>query len=321
MRIRRSLRLVPAALLVATGLPAGVRAQGAVESLALRCAATGAPALRCSELAVTARALQGASGLLAGLGSEVAGSAGTLGRRLGTMPRISVGARAAFGHLGLPDLADPGAEPSREAVFVVPSVHAGVAVGLFDGFFLLPTVGGVLSLDLLAQTSVLFLPTGEGFDGRASGWSVGARLGLLRESFTLPGVAVSLTRRDLGRIRFGDPMGPGGGGVEVDPAVTSARATVGKDLLSVGLLAGVGWDRYSGPVTLSPTGAAPTRADALTHTRALLFGGASMNFLVLQLSAEAGWASGFGAVNGYRGAPFDPTGGSGYGSLAFRLTL
>jgi hypothetical protein len=251
----------------------------------------------------------------------VAGSAGTLGRRLGTTPRIALGARAAFAHLGLPDLSDPGSEPSRQATFVIPAVHAGVAVGLFDGFFVLPTVGGVLSLDLLAQTSVLFLPTGEGFDGTASGWSVGARLGLLRESFTLPGVAISVTRRDLEPIRFGDSMGAGGGAVEVDPIVTSVRATAGKDLLSVGILAGVGWDRYSGPVTLSPFGVAPVHADALTHRRTLLFAGASMNFLVLQLSAEAGWANGFGAVGGYRGTPFDPASGSAYGSLAFRLTL
>jgi hypothetical protein len=223
--------------------------------------------------------------------------------------------------MGLPDLADPGAEPSREATFVVPAVHAGIAVGLFDGFFVLPTVGGVLSLDALANTSVLFLPTADGFDGRASGWSVGARLGLIRESFTLPGVAVSLTRRDLSSIRFGDPLGTGGGGVETDATVTSVRATVGKDLLSVGLLAGMGWDRYGGSVTLRPLGLGEVREGSFKHTRKLVFGGASLNFLVLQLSAEGGWAQGAGAVNGYRGAPFDPARGSAYGSVAFRLTI
>ncbi|HSW28340.1 MAG TPA: hypothetical protein VLH75_02495 [Longimicrobiales bacterium] len=321
MRTGRLLRLVVAASLASAALAGSARAQNPTEALAARCADAGGPVLRCSELAVTARALQGSAGLLAGLGSEVAGSAGTLGRRLGTTPRVAVGARAAFAHVGLPDLADPGAEPSRQATFVVPAVHAGVAVGVFDGFFVLPTVGGVLSLDLLANTSVLFLPTADGFDGKASGWSVGARLGVLRESFTLPGVAVSLTRRDLEPVRFGDPLGAGGGAVETDATVTSVRATVGKDLLSVGLLAGMGWDRYAGSVTLRPVGLDPLSDGSFTHSRQLVFGGASLNFLILQLSAEAGWARGAGVVNGYRGAPFDPARGSGYGSLAFRLTI
>lgn len=310
-----------AALVLSVASPAAARAQGSTEMLAGRCAQAGSPVLRCTELAVTGRALQGATGLLAGLGSEVSGSAGTLGRRLGTTPRVAVGARAAFAHVGLPDLADPGAEPSREATFVVPAVHAGIAVGVFDGFFVLPTVGGVLSLDLLANTSVLFLPTADGFDGKASAWSVGARVGILRESFTLPGVSVSLSHRDLEPIRFGDVLGPGGGAVETDATVTSVRATVGKDLLSVGLLAGMGWDRYAGSVTLRPSGAGEVSDASFTHARTLVFGGASMNFLILQLSAEAGWARGQEAVNGYRGAPFDPRRGSAYGSLAFRITL
>jgi hypothetical protein len=298
-----------------------MEAQTPVEALTTRCAAGGTLAVRCNELAVAARALQASTGLLAGLGSEVSGSAGTLGRRLGTSPRVAVGARSAFATLALPDLLDPGTEPSREASVLVPAVHAGIAVGVFDGFFLMPTVGGVLSLDLIGQASVIFLPTGDGFDGKATGWSVGARLGLLRESFTLPGVSVSVTHRDIEPVSFGDPLGTGGGAVEVDPTVTSVRATVGKDLLSVGVLAGMGWDRYGGSAMLRPLGAPAVEEGAFEQSRTLVFGGASMNFLILQLSAEVGWARGFGAVDGYRGTPFDATRGMGYGSLAFRLTI
>ncbi|MDP2959374.1 MAG: hypothetical protein Q8N53_23345 [Longimicrobiales bacterium] len=320
----KTVRFRPSALLAlaALGFLSGPAwAQSALEELASKCVQGGASVVRCTELSVTARSLQADAGLLAGLGSEVAGSASTLGRRLGTSPRIAASARAAFAYTWLPDLADPGSEPSRQATFVVPAVHAGIAVGVFDGFFLMPTVGGFLSLDLLAQTTVVFLPTGDGFDGRASSWGVGARLGILRESFTLPGISVSVTRRDLGPIRFGDPLGSGGGAVEVDPTVTSVRTTVGKDLLSIGLLAGAGWDRYSGGATLRPAGVPAVSDGSFTHARTVFFGGASMNFLVLQLSAEAGWGSGLGVVNEYRGAPFDPTRGTAWGSLAFRLTI
>ncbi len=320
MKIPRVLAVLAASIGSLADAPPA-RAQSALEELAARCVAQGAPAIRCRELAVTARSLQGTVGVLTGLGSEVPGSPSTLGRRLGTSPRIAVGGRAAFAHVGLPDLADPGTEPSRKASFVLPVLQADVAVGVFDGFYVMPTVGGVLSLDLLARTSVLFLPASEGFDGNATGWSVGARLGILRESFTLPGVSVSLTRRGLEAVRFGDPTGPGGGAVEVDPTVMSVRATVGKDLLSVGLLAGMGWDRYSGSATLRAAGVGAVSDPSYEHTRRLLFGGASLNFLVLQLAAEVGWATGQGAVDGYRGTPFDAAKGTAYGSIAFRLTI
>jgi hypothetical protein len=109
----------------------------------------------------------------------------------------------------------------------------------------------------------------------------------------------------------------------VDPTVTSVRATVGKDLLGVGLLAGAGWDRYTGGATLFPPGSVAPAASvgSFHHARSLVFAGAALNFLVLQLSAEAGWVQGFSSVEGYEGRPFDPTGGSFYTSLAARLTI
>lgn len=322
--MKRPRASLTALLAVTAALLPGPAGAQSLDRLATACSDSGADVVRCAELAVTARALQGHLGLMSGLGPEVAGSASTLGRRLGTTPRIAVEARAAFAHLGLPDLADPGSEPSREAAFVVPSLRAGITAGLFDGFQLLPTVGGFLSLDLLAHGTVVFLPTGDGFDGNASALTLGARFGLLRESFTLPGVSVSLSRRMLGEVTYGSAEGPGGGEVMVDPKVTSVRATVGKDLLAVGVLLGMGWDRYSGSTAITAaTEGTPvtTREGSFENSRKLWFAGAAMNFLVLQISAEAGWAGGFGAVTEYRGAPFDPTGGNFYGSVAFRLTI
>lgn len=328
MRLRRatSAGLAPALLTVVLaaglGAPAPARAQD-VEKLASTCSAGGASDIRCTELAVTARALQGHLGLLAGAGSEVSGSASTLGRRLGTTPRVALEARASFAHMSLPDLSDPGDEPSRESTFIVPALRGGITAGVFDGFSLLPTVGGFLGLDLLAQGSVAFLPTGEGFDGKTTALTLGARIGLLRESFTLPGVSVSVARRWAGDVVYGS-VDTGGGSVEVDPAVTSIRATVGKDLLSIGVLAGMGWDRYSGRATVeaaSESGTVLANVDQFHSSRRLLFGGAAMNFLVLQLSGEVGWAQGFDAVPGYYFEPYDPTSGTWYGSLAFRLTI
>lgn len=274
------------------------------------------------ETEVVARALQAQLGLLSGLGSEVAGSAGTLGRRLGAAPRVAVSVRTAFAHVGVPDLSDPMGPPSRESDYVLPAVHVGVAAGLFDGFSLVPTLGGILSVDALASSSVVFLPGSEGFDGRATGVSLGARIGLLRESFTVPGVAVSVSRRWIGEASVGDVEGGDRASVSVDPVVTSVRATVGKDLLSVGVMAGVGWDDYGGQWTSRTAEDGRTRGPTgLDQSRRLYFGAASLNFLILQLSGELGWAEGFEPVPGYLGAPFDLTEGDLFASLAFRLTI
>lgn len=295
-----------------------------VQALADQCTGAGGSVAKCIELAITARSLQGHVGLMAGLGSEVAGSAGTLGHRLRTSPRVAGNVRVAFADLALPDVFDTGSDLPRQTTFVLPALQVGLAVGAFDGFSLLPTVGGVLSLDAFGSTSVLFLPSGEGFDGNVSALTLGVRVGVVRESFTLPGVAVSISHRSFGTVRLGNATGPWGG-VELSPRVTSLRATVGKDLLSVGVLAGVGEDWYSGRATLQVREASGDVISATDgsygHSRSMIFGGASMNFLILQASAEVGWAHGFSAVTGRQGSAFDPTAGTLYGSLALRLTF
>lgn len=310
---------LPLLLAAAVLLPAPARGQ-TVADLAATCAPF-APG-RCVEAAVAARTLQLHVGLLAGLGSEVPGSAATLGRRLGTTPRIALSARSAFAHVAVPDLTDGGPPPSRETTAVVPAVHGSLAVGVFDGVRITPTVGGLLSLDLLGSTSAVFLPKGDGFGGMVAALSVGARVGILREGFTVPGVSVSLSRRLAATATLGDLAAGDATAVEIAPRVWSVRATAGKDLLSVGVTAGVGWDRYGGDARVRVAAGLPAGVRApLRSSRTLVFAGASLNFLVLQLSAEAGWARGAGAVQGYEGAPFDPAAGTGWGGLAFRLTL
>ena len=85
----------------------------------------------------------------------------------------------------------------------------------------------------------------------------------------------------------------------------------GRDVYSTDARIGVA-DALLGSVSVE----APLKA-----SRALFFGGASLNFLILQLSAELGWANGFSAPPGYTGAEFDPARGSPFGSLAARLTI
>jgi hypothetical protein len=224
-------------------------AQDDVRELAERCAAGPLAGLAetCREGALALQAGHAAVGVVAAGGAQITGAASTLGRRFGGMPRLSLGLRGGVAFVGTPDVergltSGGGSSPAF-------ATQLTLAAGLLDGFSLAPTVGGILSLDAFATASALFLPGARGFDGSVGAWGVGLSLGVLRESFTLPGVTVSLARRNVGEVRLGDRAAGDRLQVDLDPAVTSARALVGKDLLALGVLAGVGWGCHaSAPV-------------------------------------------------------------------------
>lgn len=320
--MRRVARVAGCALALSAWLSAGLAAQAA-DTLAAGCAAAGGDAATCAAAAVSARAVVGHVGLLAGQGSEIPGEGSTLGRRLGGMPRVAAWIRGGVQPVGVPDPSDPNG--SEDASAWTPSLQAGLGLGLFDGFRLLPTVGGFLSLDVFGHASFDFLSDGSGFDGSVRVITVGGRVGILRESFTLPGVSVSASRRFSGDVRLGDSAGGDPLEVLVDPAVTSIRATVSKDLFAFGVLAGMGWDLYSADtqlrVTDGATGVVPVNG-SLDGTRRLYFGSVSRQLGILAwLTIEGGWAQGYDPVAGYLGTGHDPEEGALFGSVTLLLKL
>lgn len=234
-------------------------------------------------------------------GNPVPGTASTLGMRIRSTPRIGIGLRVTAATVDLPPVQRRTTD--RDVDFPLGSVLLDVTVGLYQGMSLAPTVGGFGSVDLLASVSVLPLPSGEGFDDTSpASWALGARVGVLRESFTAPGVSVSAMYRRLGNVTFGS--------VELvdtdayfrmsDYSVTSLRGVVGKRVLGIGLTGGAGYDRYSSAVTgrvRDPRVAAPDNqvqlaADPLKQNRTSLFGNVSFTLLILNMAAELGWQTG-----------------------------
>ena len=303
------------------GAPSNGVAQ--VDELAGRCVLVGtADAASCHQYALATQLVQSGLGLTHAGGNAFQGSVSTLGRRFGATPRVAVSVRGALTRFpvarpdgGLGDI------PAQWAN--VPSLHGQFTVGVFDGFSTAPTVGGLLSFDLLATADIAFLPDTRGFADHSSGWGYGMRLGVIRESFTLPGITLSATRKHGGSVDFVSP------GVVVsleEVKTTSLRAVVGKEFMIGGLLAGAGWDRYSSEGEMRYAGPSlgtdppPTPLDGFHASRMVLFGGWSKTFLVLQISGEVGWARGF-----ERASPlitgFDPGTGSAFGSFSLRLTL
>ena len=294
-----------------------------VTETTVRCSEASGGAPWCAAGALAYQAVASGVGLAASGGSEIPGTSSTLGWRRGLGPRMALSARFTGARIPLPalDEASPSRLPGLRSSVVGASLDA--AVGLFDGIRLAPLYGGILALDAVASVGILGLARADGFQGNAWSAGVGVRLGILRESFDVPGISVSAVRRFLGEARLG-----GGGApvsVRVKPVATSVRALIGKDLSTVGVLLGAGWDCYSGDVTIAGAatstglpGSVALKGPAMD--RLLFFGGVSRTWQVVQINAEIGWGQGFDRPPDPATMPFDPGASSMFGSLILRLT-
>ncbi len=323
---------------VALGLTFAAPVAGqSLRELASTCAAQTEDVFLCAPTATSVLAFGEALSRVQTRGTHLPGSSSTLGRRFGTTPRVALSGGMAFtrartAYTGSVD----GTVPSNLVSF-----DATLAVGLTEGFSPQPTIGGVLAVDLLARvgTTRVYDDVSE---GSPTYWGYGLRLGLLRESFTLPGVTLSAMRvHSAGSDRvlwaFGNERGGArtGGSTRIDDVVTtSLRAVAGKEFLSLGLSAGVGWDRTEVDgdfrVTSTLPTAGPIAVEDLSHDRLTLFGGVSRTFLIATISLEGGWSEGLdlpdtldfaGDVSDFDLDEWDPTGGSFWVSFGTRITF
>ena len=278
----------------------------------------------CRELALAALAVQRGVGLGSGLGSDVPGSASTAGHRLGGVPRVVFSAGLIGFQPGMPRLAAGSPrELEEEETPAVFGVRGVVSAGIVDGLQLSPGFGGVFSVDLTGQFSHLWLPRDAGFAGASSGAGLGARVGVLRESFSVPGISVSLGRRWHRAIKAGDAGDGNPGEVETDVEVTSLRAVLGKNWFALGLMAGVGWDRYAGEATVALGGSLDdpgSVSGTLASERAVYFVAGWYNFLISQISAEIGLADGVGSPFPGRAGAYDPGRRDWFASVSMRVT-
>jgi len=263
--------------------------------LALDCVGESGAALAelCAQSALAAHALQGGIGLLVAGGGAIPVSPSTAGHRMEGSPRIVVDGGLNVGRIPHADLNRPGAE-ARETTTTALMGRLTATAGVFEGFSLAPTVGGVGSLDGVVTLRFVRLPSGDGFSGTTASVGAGARVGLLRESFSLPGVTLTALHHRPGTIRYGD-VEETGRRMVLEPRVTSTRLEVGKDMLAVGITGGVGLDRMSGRARISVASDGETSRStprSLSQTRRYLFAGVNYTWLVTQLSGEVTWSPG-----------------------------
>jgi hypothetical protein len=263
------------------------------------------------------------------LGLAIVGGNATLGQAstLGGLGHISVGVRGNAFKGDLPDIgnftqrsggATPAVTlPTKNQFVGLPA--ADVAIGVFGGLPLaLTNVGGV---DLLVSATYVPTITQDNVTitpKQNLQLGFGARVGLLSESILVPGVSLTYLKRDLPTTTIAGTAsytsvatGPTTATFAITDAKvnTSAwRLVASKSLIFFGVAAGVGQDKYENEATIGATVqgtlpapfstslSVPSTKQSLTRTN--YFFDASMNLLLLKLTAEVGQVSG-GTVNTY----------------------
>lgn len=236
----------------------------------------------------------GQGGTLGGLGHFAIGVRANV-MRSATLPRIDKVSVSASGAAASDIAVD-------DKVLGLPAVDA--AIGVFRGFPLgLTNVGGI---DVLLSATFIPEVTSNNVKITVPGGSLkigyGARIGLLQESLLIPGVGLSILKRDLPATTIVATSGDDRLEVkELSTKTTAWRLTASKSLLLFGLAAGVGQDKFTTSATTIvnvnqtipvPLSASKTIPFAQDLTRTNYFVDLSMNLLILKLTAEVGQVSG-----------------------------
>ena len=331
MRASATWALALAALLVAG--PAAAQS-GLDTKLAGRCTAVGlaqgtGSLVLCRDAVASAQLLQPELGLLLTGGNPVLGTASPIVTKFRGMPRFQFGGRIGFAWAEIPDVLVPPQDAATAGTrsFVMAGAQLDVSVGLFDGVRLGSTASGLGAIELLGSLGTLLLPNGEGFAHAASGFGLGARVGILREGFTPPGISVSGLYKRFGRVQYGD----GATELGLDMQAAAFRAGISKSFVAFGLAFTVAYDSYWSDVDLQvivPDGMQQA-ADTLTviprdaplelHSdRWSAFLDVSYIVLFLNITAELGWQERAGLItsNGH-----DVSSGKLFTAIGLRLTL
>jgi hypothetical protein len=271
------------------------------------------------------RAFHPLLGILVSGGNPTIGTASTLG-----FGHAVVTLRANATEVVLPDLSYNGAGttvPAGDKLFApAPLVEGalGVSKGMSGGLFALDILGSAQLLPTTQIDNFSVASDAPRVGSIALGIGYGARIGILREAGPLPAVSLSIMRREIPRIGYGSISSGDAYGYGLDLHATNLRLVASKQLLILGIAAGLGWDKYTGdavinfrdPITLTPQPPIPV---ALNSSRGLAFVNAGLNLAVLKLTGEIGYQTGEDQNLSTDFEDFDTTKGKFFAGLGLRV--
>ena len=281
----------------------------------------------CNVAVDVARAYHPIAGLLISGGNPVLGSGGASGR-LGS---FSITLRTNLVTLSIPDLttAGSGGPVPQDDQIVAPAPLVEGHVGLFRGL-----ASGLLAVDLLAALQLVpnedvsdeirVDPDAPSIGPVSLGTGFGVRVGVLPEDGVLPGVSVSVMRRSIPRVGFGDLATGDDVAADVRLSSTNVRLTAGKKFAVLAVAGGLGWSRYGGDASATYDGglAGPqTVVLELSQTRMLMFLDAGLDFGLVKLVGEIGRQSGKDQQLGTTFTGFDDTKGTTFYSVGLRVGI
>jgi hypothetical protein len=303
IRLRKLLSVAPLLALFVLAAPAA-RGQAALDpDLIARCQdaqLTSRQLALCQDVVASVQLLQPDLGIALASGNPVLGTASPIGTKFRFIPRVFIGGRINFVWAGIPDVLDYPDDPSTGVgtrSFSVPMPQIDVSVGVFDGFRVGSTASGLGSVELLGSLGPMILPAGEGFENDATGVGLGARIGLVRESFSAPGISISGEYQWTGRIRYGNVAQGDDAQFGMDMEAASFRLGLSKSFVSLGLALTIGWDHYQSEVDFGIAGSdgnlvavVPQDSPAsLSAGRWLAAVDVSYIVLFFNIALEAGW--------------------------------
>lgn len=267
------------------------------------------------------------AGLLVSGGNPVIGTA----QSLGGFPHFFFTARVNAVRVAVPDLTYDGSSSTvpldKNVTTPAPLVEAGL--GIWKGLN-----GGLLSIDALGSAQLLPTsqidnltvdPDARKIGSIALGLGYGARVGLLKGSFPIPAISVSVMKRTIPQIQYGD-LSDGGQDYQyaIDLQATNLRLVASTRVIFINLAAGLGWDKYTGdaiiafrnPITTLPE---PPINLELDQTRTMVFANVLLDFPVVKIAAEIGYQGGKDQNLSTDFQDFDEEKGRVFGGVGLRI--